>query len=189
MNCKEFRELLDLYVDGELSPERMVAAGAHLAECVTCTRTRDELVRLQVIVKKVVAQHAPPPQLVSQVNLLFGQKGSVRRREQDAVGPASESNLVSSPSGGLSGLLARRVAIPLPVLAVAVLVFIALGCWAFASFDRGTATRTLGSSNVNSINPPLSPQPADTMDLSRFDHGRRATVVKVRRDSTLSNAY
>ena len=38
MDCKNLRELLDLYVDGELSPEAKVQAETHLAECRSCQR-------------------------------------------------------------------------------------------------------------------------------------------------------
>ena len=68
MDCKEFRELLDLYVDGELSPEAMTAASVHLSECEPCRRVKAELLVLRRALKSVVAQHQPPPELAGNVH-------------------------------------------------------------------------------------------------------------------------
>jgi len=67
MDCKNIREILDLYVDGELSPEAAVHAETHLAECAACRNTVARLNRLRQAVKTVVGQYQPPSQLVAQV--------------------------------------------------------------------------------------------------------------------------
>jgi len=67
MNCKNIREILDLYVDRELSPEATVQAETHLAECVECRNTVARLKRLGQAVKTAVSQYQPPTQLVDQV--------------------------------------------------------------------------------------------------------------------------
>jgi len=67
MDCKNLREVLDLYVDGELSPEAAVQAETHLAECVACRNTVARLNRLRQAVKIAVGQYRPPSQLVDQV--------------------------------------------------------------------------------------------------------------------------
>ena len=67
MDCKNIREILDLYVDGELSPEANVQAEAHLAECVACRNTVARLKRLRQAVKTAVGQYRPTAQLVDQV--------------------------------------------------------------------------------------------------------------------------
>lgn len=67
MDCKEFREVLDLYADSELSPEARAAAGLHLSECHACRATTEELMRLRRALKEAVAQHQPPPELVEKV--------------------------------------------------------------------------------------------------------------------------
>jgi len=69
MDCKNIREILDLYVDGELSPEAIVQAEAHLAECVACRTTVARLNRLRQAVKVTVGQHQPTSQLVDRVRL------------------------------------------------------------------------------------------------------------------------
>ena len=67
MDCKNLREVLDLYVDGELSPEATVQAEAHLAECEACRRAADRLQGLRHAVKTAVSQYQPAPQLASRV--------------------------------------------------------------------------------------------------------------------------
>jgi len=67
MDCKNIREIVDLYVDGELSPEATVQANAHLAECDSCRRTVDRLNRLRQAVKASVGQYQPTAQLVARV--------------------------------------------------------------------------------------------------------------------------
>ncbi len=67
MDCKNLREVLDLYVDGELSPEATVQAEAHLAECQACRRAADRLQGLRQAVKTAVSQYQPAPQLASRV--------------------------------------------------------------------------------------------------------------------------
>lgn len=67
MDCKNIREVLDLYVDGELSPEATVQAETHLAECVACRSTVARLNRLRQAVKAAVGQYQPTSQLVDRV--------------------------------------------------------------------------------------------------------------------------
>ncbi len=70
MDCKEFREVLDLYIDAELAPERMTAALAHLSECAACERAEKELLRLRRALKLAVSQHQPPDELRLRVRRL-----------------------------------------------------------------------------------------------------------------------
>ncbi len=67
MDCKNLREVLDLYVDGELSPEATVQAEAHLAECHACRRAANRLQELRQAVKVAVSQYQPAPKLVDRV--------------------------------------------------------------------------------------------------------------------------
>jgi|SRR5215471_4111719 len=67
MDCKNIREILDLYVDGELSPEASVQVETHLAECVACRNTVARLNRLRHAVKTAVKQYQLPAQLIDQV--------------------------------------------------------------------------------------------------------------------------
>ncbi len=67
MDCKNLREILDLYADGELSPEATVQADTHLAECPACRNTVAGLNRLRQAVKAAVGQYQPTSQLVDRV--------------------------------------------------------------------------------------------------------------------------
>lgn len=77
MDCKEFREVLDLYADSELSPEAKATAGLHLSECRTCRAAAEELMRLRRALKEAVAQHQPPPELAEKVRRILASR---RRR-------------------------------------------------------------------------------------------------------------
>lgn len=63
MDCRRLREVLDLYVDQELAPEAMSAAETHLAECDSCQRAAEQLLRLRRELKAVVGRYQPPPRL------------------------------------------------------------------------------------------------------------------------------
>jgi len=55
LSCREFVEFLAEYLSGGLSPERLAAFNAHLAECPSCvsyTRTYAEAVRLGKLVAR-----------------------------------------------------------------------------------------------------------------------------------------
>ncbi len=67
MDCKEIRELLDLYVDGELSADAAASASVHLSECASCRRAQEKLLQLRRAVKIAVAQHQPPADLARRI--------------------------------------------------------------------------------------------------------------------------
>lgn len=67
MDCKQFREVLDCYVDGELSADAMASAGAHLRECRACALANERLNTLRRQVRDAVAAHVPPPDLQHRV--------------------------------------------------------------------------------------------------------------------------
>ena len=60
MACEQWREKLDLYVDGELDPAQASALGAHLRGCADCAA--DVLGRVQL---KRSVQMAPAPKKTS----------------------------------------------------------------------------------------------------------------------------
>lgn len=108
MDCKQMREVMDLYVDRELSMEAATAASAHLAECRGCRRIYEQLLRMRNTVKKTVASHNPPEQLVE----------TIRRR----IGLRSRApNLFSQPRR-----LARRAFMRAAVLFLGVFLAIVL---------------------------------------------------------------
>ena len=67
MDCKQLREILHCYVDGELSPESMASAEAHVHTCRTCAHAVEHLKALRAQVRRVVAGHTPPSDLQQRV--------------------------------------------------------------------------------------------------------------------------
>ena len=57
MNCKEFVELLDDYMNRELPPALRAAFEEHADECHACERNRDEALTLR---NRLRAEYAPP---------------------------------------------------------------------------------------------------------------------------------
>lgn len=103
MDCKEIREVLDLYVDGELSADAAASATAHLNECAPCRRTQEELLRLRRAVKLAVAQHRLPPDLAARIHSHL--PSSWRR----VLAPALAIFLVAFSLAGLGHLGSTRV--------------------------------------------------------------------------------
>jgi hypothetical protein len=67
MNCKQFRESLDCYLDGELSAEASVAADAHRKECPQCERAVMRLQEFKTAIRRTVSVAAPPPGLEARI--------------------------------------------------------------------------------------------------------------------------
>ena len=67
MDCKQLREILHCYVDGELSPESMASAEAHVHGCRNCARTVEHVNALRTQVRRVVDANQPPSDLAQRV--------------------------------------------------------------------------------------------------------------------------
>lgn len=67
MDCKQFREVLDCYVDHELSPDAMAAADVHLRECTGCQRATARLLELRRYIRETVTAAVPSPALERRV--------------------------------------------------------------------------------------------------------------------------
>jgi anti-sigma factor RsiW len=172
MDCKEFREVLDLYIDAELAPERMTAAQAHLSECAACERAEKELLRLRRALKLAVSQHQPPDELVLRVRRL---SQPFWRR----LLPAQDSEKVDERRAQNKHPSWRKsVTLPLPVFALLLLAVVVLGVWSISLRASRERPQEAASSH-------LQPAPGRATehveDLSRFDRGERATIYKVRR--------
>jgi hypothetical protein len=63
MDCKQLGEVLDCYVDGELSPDAMAAAEAHVCGCAQCMRAVTRLNALRAQVRRTVSEYTPPQDL------------------------------------------------------------------------------------------------------------------------------
>ncbi len=71
MDCKRLREVLDAYVDRELSADAIAQADAHIAECDACRRAVEGLSRLREAVKTAVGNPHPSPGLSQRVRSLI----------------------------------------------------------------------------------------------------------------------
>ena len=102
-DCKQMREVLDLYVDGELSPEATADARLHLTECTACRQAERELLLLREGVKAAVAKYEPPDQLARWVHTRFG----VSRRRRLVAALVGAAVLVLALAGTMASPSAR----------------------------------------------------------------------------------
>ncbi len=177
MDCKEFRESADRYIDGELSREAMTSAIVHLEECASCRRVVRELLGLRRAVQTAVARHQPPPDLVNNIHLLIG---SPWRRLMPRV-----TRHFAPPDTTRTDLplWKSRVAVPAPVFILLLVVLVTLGVWA-ASMRRATllSGEAPGEPKRTAAAVPAPARsPEGGLDLTSFDRGERASIYKVRR--------
>lgn len=131
MDCKEFQERLDLYVDGELPPERAGEAREHLKGCAPCARSEAGLRHLKSSLKRVVNRHRPPPELERDV------LNALRARGRDTSGRAGQSPDESVRAG--TPVWRANVVVPAPLLALLLLAVVVLAGW--LAFARGPGRR------------------------------------------------
>jgi len=67
MDCKKLREVLDAYVDRELSPDAAAQAEAHIAECNGCRRAVEALIKLREGVRAAAGKPEAPAGLLERV--------------------------------------------------------------------------------------------------------------------------
>jgi putative zinc finger protein len=67
MDCKKMREVLDAYVDRELSVDAAAQADAHIVECNACRRAVEHLARLREAVKTAAGRPEAPVELIERV--------------------------------------------------------------------------------------------------------------------------
>jgi len=67
MDCKKLREVLDAYVDRELSVDATAQAEAHITECNACRRAVENLARLREAVRTAAGRPEAPVELIERV--------------------------------------------------------------------------------------------------------------------------
>jgi anti-sigma factor RsiW len=182
MDCKEFREIADLHIDGELSAEAAVAAVAHLNGCRACRAVEADLLALRRTLKRVVAQHEPPPQLLSDVRQLTRPPWrKVLDRLRATPGSVDETS--ATPA-----LWKKKVSLPAPVFALLLVALVSLGAWGL--WARRSAPHATVQGNVAGVErsrPSAVSSAEGGLDLSRYDGGERASLYKIRQ-ADLKNA-
>jgi anti-sigma factor (TIGR02949 family) len=79
MDCKKLREVLDAYLDRELSADAAGQAEAHIAECSGCRRAVESLTRLREAIRAAAGKPEAPAELMERV------RGSISPRWPRAV--------------------------------------------------------------------------------------------------------
>jgi anti-sigma factor RsiW len=170
MDCKDFRERLDLYVDGELSAEAADEMRGHLKGCAECAKAEAGLRHLRSSLKRVVNRHRPPDALEQHVLRSLRASGRARRA-------VDESRRGGTP------VWRARVVVPLPFLALLVLSVVALAGWLI--FARGPAREEVSTKRpVPSASPAPPAASPGGFDFSRYYRGERASIQVVRRADT-----
>jgi len=118
MDCKEFRERLDLYVDGELSGEETAGAREHLKGCASCAKAEAGLRHLRSSLKRVVNRHRPPATLEAETLRAIRSRKSVRA-----------GRVIDEGRRDGTSVWRAKVAVPAPFFAVLVLAVVALAGW------------------------------------------------------------
>ena len=74
MDCKKLREVLDAYLDRELSPEAARQAEGHIAECEACRRAVEGLRGLRAAVRAAAGEPEAPAHLVERIQKVLRPK-------------------------------------------------------------------------------------------------------------------
>ena len=174
MDCKEFRELLDLYADGELSLEATLSARAHLEECAACGRAERQLALLRRTVKRVVNEREPPPELVRDVGRIA--RPAWRRLRPH---PRAGRQAVNEGAGVKLPFWKKKIAVPAPAFALLVIALLALASRSISTRPAALSPALLPGARKVAPTPPASAR-VTGLDLTQFDRGERAAIYKVR---------
>lgn len=151
MRC-DFTDKLSQWLDRELSPSENEQVREHLAGCQICRQVEQDFLRLRAQISTAQFDVDPVAQRQALWKVLASKRVSVWR---------------------------RSIALPVPVVALAVAVLLAFGTWAV--FMRGPGQFRGTDRQVKSVEPePAANKGARLMDFSRFDRGERAIVYKER---------
>lgn len=153
MSCN-LTEKVSLLIDGELAQDEAEQIKQHMAGCSICSRANEDFLSLRQQIKSY--EFAPD---------------SLARRQA----------LARILAGEPVSLWKKKLALPVPLFALAMLLMMVLAGWAI--FLRAAPQPTpAGIRPVDQVDDasraPTSPK---SFDLSRFDHGQRAEIYTARR--------
>ena len=171
MDCKEFREILDLYLDGELSSDASVKARLHVTECSRCSRAERELLKLRSALKHVFSQYQPPPDLASAVHRISQPRWRKVFDIADRIDMSGDGKFAR-------WLWGTKVRLPVPIFVLLLIALVSLGVLTARFRISSIPSHQVGMVISKSDGERTSGQLAD---LSRFDHGGRASLYKVTR--------
>ena len=170
MNCKEFREILDLYVDQELSAQALATAQIHVNKCPACRRAEQQLLKLKHALQVATLRHNPPPDLVTSVRSIT----EPRWRKLLAIRDRNADGVVHRELWWR-----RNIRIPVPAFALLLVSALIFG---FLFLRATLAGRSQQQPNrAAAIKSTQIEASVAATDLSSFDHGGRATLYKASR--------
>ena len=175
MDCKEFRERLDAFVDGETAAASAEEAREHSQTCASCSKTEARLRRLRSSLKRVVKQHQPPPELEGDV------LRALRSRGQHAHSPVGRASVERGRGG--APVWRAKVSVPLPFVALLLLTLVALAGWLVFARDPAREEVSTGRPAPFATPAPPPQESSGGFDFSRYYSGGRASVQVVRRAS------
>jgi hypothetical protein len=170
MNCKEFREILDLYVDKELSPEAMATAQIHVNKCGACRRAETQLLRQRRALQVAVSRHEPPQELVNSIRNLI----QPRWRKLLTIRDRKTGGVVHSKPP----LWRQNIRLPVPAF---VLLLVSALTFGFLFLRVTLSESGQHFPNRTAIKSPQLGTTVEATDFSSFDHGGRATLYKAPR--------
>jgi anti-sigma factor RsiW len=174
MDCEEFRERLDRYVDGELAADAAGEAREHLQGCQSCAKAAAGLRHLKSSLKRVVNRHQPPRDLEREV------LRALRSRTRGEVTRGGVENDKSTRDA--TPVWRAKVSVPLPFFALLIVSLVALAGWLL--FARGSVGEEVSTKQPSPVASPAPPQEASGgFDFARYYHGERASIRVVRRAS------
>jgi hypothetical protein len=112
MNCRQFREALDCYLDGELSAESSAAADAHREGCPQCERLVMHLQELRAAVRRTVSVAIPPPDLDARIQAAIGNPWT---RSWDAMRSFAPRRRTLGLAAAVAFILAATVSTRAPI--------------------------------------------------------------------------
>lgn len=157
MEC-EFTERVSALLDGELDEREAQSLREHLSVCATCQEAEREFLIL-------------------------------RREIQSYRSGASQNEEARQALVRLLGaehvpFWKRRVALPVPALALLVLAVLAPGVWIIEARKAARRTEPEAAREEKRVAPlPPAASTDSAVDLARFDYGGRLVIYKVRLDN------
>jgi anti-sigma factor RsiW len=162
MEC-EFTAQVSALMDGELEEQEANSLREHLNACEACQEAEREFLLLR---REIQSYRSQAPQ---------------GEEERNALARLLRVEKVS--------FWKRRIALPMPALALFMLAVLALGIWMIAARrqQESKLTPPAAREGKRTVLPPApATSPGGEIDLARFDNGGRAVMYKVRLDNALN---
>jgi anti-sigma factor RsiW len=166
MQCREVRELLHPYVDGELAPAEAQAVAEELARCKACKAEHDELQGVRAMAREAFLAPVEAVDLSSVYGGVMARLAAGRETlaDSDISGvPVAREDKEPKPSEGvwtrLGQFLSGLVSFENPALswaAAAALILVGVGIWRFGGGASETALVPSQGPAITAAQPPTT---------------------------------